>query len=399
MDPDGHNRRILQKRESDTRSFMEITGAEYPQAFAYMKSANYDMDAAVSVYFDSGGATIAEEPAPAPAPDTATNPDPESGEAQSNHQDGDDDDDIAGILRNSKKISPDEFRKRQAFQGNGHSLNADDVEQEFPERRVRITFYKDGFTAAWEEDEKKTSSVRRSGLETFDSSRKKELDKLPPLRSYETQKDFLATVNAKQVPEEFLGPWRVTLVLDDQRPKTYPEEAGSLQFPSFSGAGQALGGNSASSSLTGSAQRSNIRRTEGQKKFPSFLPAAIIYDIVLWIIILISKTLRLDWSATLSRRRRPVIDSTKPTTTMSVKLASGNRVQATFNKNSLCSDVYRFVEFEMVQSLGCDLDAEVPSFDLFAAYPPKLLLDDDKETLEAAGLHNAAITQRIKKQD
>eukprot|EP00565_Helicotheca_tamesis_P006160 CAMPEP_0185742294 /NCGR_PEP_ID=MMETSP1171-20130828/39407_1 /TAXON_ID=374046 /ORGANISM="Helicotheca tamensis, Strain CCMP826" /LENGTH=366 /DNA_ID=CAMNT_0028414307 /DNA_START=93 /DNA_END=1193 /DNA_ORIENTATION=- len=366
------------------------------------------MDTAAGAYFDSGGATIAEEPVAVPAAATSTTPDVESGEVDGNNQSGegevDEDDDLASILKKSKKVSPEEARGEKTFHGHGRSLNSsnDNNEQqdEIPERRVRVTFYKDGFTATWEEDEIKSKAVRRSGLETFDSRRKKELSQLPPLRTYESHKDFLATVNNQQVPEEFVGPWRVILVLDDQRPKPYPEEGGkSTGIPSFSGTGHSLGGGNSSFTGGNRTQSLNHRPTKGQKKFPNFFPAAVLYDILLWIILFLSKTLRLDWSETLTKRRKPLIDTTKPTTTISVKLASGNRTQATFNTTSLCSDVYRFVEYEMVQHLGCDLDAELPLFDLVAAYPPKLLLDDEKETLDVAGLMNAAITQRIKKQD
>ena len=103
------------------------------------------------------------------------------------------------------------------------------------------------------------------------------------------------------------------------------------------------------------------------------------------------------------QRQRPATDEQKPTTTVSVRLASGSRVLAKFNQEThTVADVRRFIEFEMVHAMGpaANIDAPLPTFELVSGFPPKVLEEGTPETdgitLQEAGLLNAAITQRLK---
>jgi len=289
------------------------------------------------------------------------------------------------------------------FKGPGQSLSESQPDAAISEKKVRLTFYEDGFTAALETAVAEKPAERRRGLHTYESSKEQDIFDLPPLRDYGTNKKFIEDVKASRVPEEFRGPWRVSILLDDKRPTTYPRVK-SLGGPSaFSGSGQSLGGgsNAGSSSAMGVVPTPS-GNTRGQRMFPQFLPAAIAYDIVVWALLCICKLLGLSPSVlTNSRQRqRPAIDESKPTTTISFKLASGARVQSKFNSElHTVADIRRFVEYEMVQATGCDIGAELPAFELVSGFPPRIVAegtpDADGSSLAQAGLLKAVITQRL----
>ena len=140
--------------------------------------------------------------------------------------------------------------------------------------------------------------------------------------------------------------------------------------------------------------------------FPSFWPAALVIDLFVWSMLFVCNSIGIAPPKLLKntrQRQRPATDEQKPTTTVSVRLAAGSRVQAKFNQDThTVADIRRFIEFEMVQAMGSatDIDTPLPTFELVSGFPPKALEEGtpaaDGVTLQEAGLLNAAITQRLK---
>merc|ERR1711920_923827 len=118
--------------------------------------------------------------------------------------------------------------------------------------------------------------------------------------------------------------------------------------------GQSLGGGSAASSASAGVTLTSggPGSTPGQRMFPRFLPAAIAYDIIFWALLFICKVLGLSPSflTNTRKRQRPTVDESRPTTTVSVKMASGTRAQSKFNTSHTVADIRRFVEYEMVHN-------------------------------------------------
>mmetsp|Transcript_8810 Transcript_8810/g.26684 ORF Transcript_8810/g.26684 Transcript_8810/m.26684 type:complete len:252 (-) Transcript_8810:63-818(-) len=80
----------------------------------------------------------------------------------------------------------------------------------------------------------------------------------------------------------------------------------------------------------------------------------------------------------------PVVDAAQPTTTIAIRLASGKRVKATLNLS------------HTVEQLDALVRSEHPgpeAYVLLAGFPPKPLADP-KQTIEAAGLKGASVTQK-----
>ena len=82
-----------------------------------------------------------------------------------------------------------------------------------------------------------------------------------------------------------------------------------------------------------------------------------------------------------------IVDNTKPTTSVQIRLEDGTRLQATLNHTHTIADLRRFIISERPQY------SSVP-FNLLNSYPSKLLTDDDL-TLEGAGILNASLLQRL----
>lgn len=81
-----------------------------------------------------------------------------------------------------------------------------------------------------------------------------------------------------------------------------------------------------------------------------------------------------------------VVDESQPTTTIQIRTHDRKRIRATFN----LTHTIRHVQAYLAQQQG----DEAPAYVLMAGFPPKRITDFD-QTLEAAGLKNAAITQQL----
>jgi hypothetical protein len=310
---DDRNKRILAQRTSAVTSFVQLTGADDGQAWAWMTQCAFDVDAAVGAYFDAGGKKIPPMAAPAPAPASA----PTSTGAGSSSRDAPEavaeekQDDISKLMSDAKQMTPEEMREAKSFAGQGRSVGSTGNDK-VPEKKVRLTFYEDGFTAVMESEPISTTHAsRRTGMHTYESSKENDLKELPPLRDYESNKKIIDDVKAHRqyslvlatlfliltttffmpvphrVPQEFRGQWRVQIMLDDKRPTKYPPQAKGQRLSAFSGAGNSLGGSPARSTNAVAVQAPG--NTPGGVMFPTFWPAALLYDIGVWSVLVVCR--------------------------------------------------------------------------------------------------------------
>ena len=82
---------------------------------------------------------------------------------------------------------------------------------------------------------------------------------------------------------------------------------------------------------------------------------------------------------------KPVVDESKPKTNLQIRFHNGERATLTVNMTHTVGDIHGFV------MMAAPIDGE---YQLVSGFPPKPL-DDPSKTVEAAGLKNAAITQKI----
>ncbi|RLU19224.1 hypothetical protein DMN91_007781 [Ooceraea biroi] len=81
------------------------------------------------------------------------------------------------------------------------------------------------------------------------------------------------------------------------------------------------------------------------------------------------------------------VDTSKPTTTLQIRLADGSTVKVQFNLSHTVADLRRYIITMRPQYALRD-------FSLLTVYPTKELAED--KTIEEAGLQNSAIMQRLK---
>mmetsp|Transcript_7383 Transcript_7383/g.21830 ORF Transcript_7383/g.21830 Transcript_7383/m.21830 type:complete len:256 (+) Transcript_7383:205-972(+) len=82
---------------------------------------------------------------------------------------------------------------------------------------------------------------------------------------------------------------------------------------------------------------------------------------------------------------KPVVDDAAPKTTLQIRLANGKRIRATLNLSHTVRQLDAFVRAE---------DAEAKPYVLLAGFPPAPLADPS-QTIEAAGLKGASVTQKL----
>ncbi|XP_070157363.1 NSFL1 cofactor p47 isoform X2 [Polyergus mexicanus] len=95
-----------------------------------------------------------------------------------------------------------------------------------------------------------------------------------------------------------------------------------------------------------------------------------------------------DQAANEAQARKELnVDTSKPTTTLHIRLADGSNVKAEFNLSHTVADLRRYIITMRPQFALRD-------FGLLTIYPTKELAED--KTIEEAGLLNSAIIQRLK---
>lgn len=89
-------------------------------------------------------------------------------------------------------------------------------------------------------------------------------------------------------------------------------------------------------------------------------------------------------SATSVPHTEPNVDSSKPTTSLQLRLTDGSRVNVTFNTTHTVAQLHEYVQSR----------SSKPSFTLLSGRPPTVLNADDGRTLEEAQLLNTVVIQQ-----
>lgn len=386
--------------DENVKAFKELTGSDVATAERMLAASNGDLERALALHFDVAG----DEQMPS-APDedeeeeeTAPPALPGSGPT----------DMVAAILRNAKhedREDSESSRKPWQGTGSGRTLGAsssEDAPAESPEapspldrhnaKKVRIIFWADGLTvedvtaeeeaaAKAELDEK--SAPRRTGVVGLKSSRDQApppVPKIPELRKYEANKQFMEDLTKGIPPAEFREldmssgvprPRPVDIMLADLRPREFPGEAlKRMMMPQMS-------------AMPKPAAKPAVRAFSGQGHTLSGAPAGEAST---------SSgggsggALMGAWPS--SERAPPAVDASAPTTTLQVRLTGGSPQRFTLNTSHTVADLRCLVERALAAA------GEGPrGYVLATGFPPKQLTDSTA-TLEAAGLLNAAVTHR-----
>ena len=307
MSSSQHNERIAAQRANICMEFIETTSTNMTTAKHYCQMAAFDMERAVSLFYDAGGgeALPSDDEQEQAAAAAEHNNNGDGGGANTNNHD-ETLDPISAIVNSVKKQAtpqPPNPSSSQlpsnAFAGKGCSLNAsssggaatgrsasgdDSANDEEPEAlKLRVTFYKDGFTSQEEDkaEQADLGTARRRGVHSMPFASSQSTPMIPPKREYETpiSQQFIQDVQQSKVPVEYRRldskarrPVSATILLDDRRPRLYPMEEYSLQQEqksksTFSGSGQTLGGSGGSSSGSGNTRRllASTARTNQEK--------------------------------------------------------------------------------------------------------------------------------------
>lgn len=389
---------------------MSVTGASQGEAKRFLEMAKGEVDAAVTLYFEdmeSGGGDVPMEDARDEAPSPAASPASQAPPAGAMDAVGA----IVGAAEESSKKSEEENKWKGGArlggpggEDDGKGKGKGKGKRPSKVKNYHVWFFSDGFTVSddpeldkEEEDEApqpQAGQVRRTGLATLGdfkdsagSSKRPKMPKLPPLRSYDTPDNvaFLAALKSGHVPKELQKrdeetgePIGVSFAVTDLRPKSHKEfselekkiremeeKEEAQKAPSkpqttlFQGAGNSLGGPSSSSAAQGSGGGS------GAGADPSLVA--------------------------LIGCGQAAVDSSKPVTTIQLRLANGSRVKAQVNLDHTVADLWCIVATNM----GDAAFKSASGHELVAGFPPKPLTDP-MATIQDAGLASAAITHRCK---
>lgn len=392
------------------RQFADLTGADDAAATQALAAADGDLDQALAQHFDTGDEASPPEPAVKPSL-PADKPEELVGSILSQARQGDEDEKSKSwgegrALGSNTAAESDGGGSASAASSAPHDAAAGSAPPALVDRRnakrVRVIFWADGFTvedvtaeeAAAEAEAKAPSAPRRTGLATLSSEKARSpaapIPKLPELRTYEDNKEFMEDLKRSIPPKEFREvdlssgvpqPRPVDIMLGDMRPQAYPKElvqranamaamaAGkdeasrAKQKPivsAFSGEGRTLGGSSSSSATATSDVASSSASGTAAGAAPSKWPS--------------------------SSRDPPSIDEAAAIE-VQVRLP-GAPQRFRLNKTHTIADLKHLVEAALATG------GEAPrDYVLMCGFPPKPLTDETA-TVEEAGLVGAAVTHR-----
>ncbi|TBU26883.1 hypothetical protein BD311DRAFT_808092 [Dichomitus squalens] len=255
--------------------------------------------------------------------------------------------------------------QRRAFFGGGHTLGSDEVESTYvpdpsaepaqPEEETAIrhlTFWRDGFT------------VEDGELMRYDDP---------------ANEQILAEINSGRAPPHILNvspgqpvELRVVKRLQD----AYVPSPRARQAKVFSGQGHRLGSPVAPVSSLPSTSSSTPERASIPGSFPSSSaePSGS------------GAGAGAGGRGAQEFGTRFEVDQTKPTTSVQIRLADGTRMVARMNLTHTVGDIRNFINASRPEN-------NARAYAIMTTFPNKEL-QDDGQTIEAAGLANAVVVQR-----
>ncbi|KAI0226633.1 NSFL1 cofactor p47 [Lamellibrachia satsuma] len=377
--------------------FTSVTGADAERAKFYLESAAWSLDVAMASFYeedDDGGEDMAMPEsmrsstpptdlnnqnsgvasAPVRGPDrgriaTLMNTKPGDSDSDDDHQafytGGSEHGGGQQILGPRKKVGGEEVVKEMFKAAKEHGAEVvDRTEASAPARSRAPAFVGTGYRLGDTED---TPPVAvRSGAVGMPSQRQVDMTlKLwrngfsiddGPLRDFvdESNAEFLDAVKRGEVPRELIRQAKggeVNLNMEDHRQEEFV--APRVKVKAFSGAGNMLG--SAVPNIVTNAAASS---EEAQKQNEASAQTAVN------------------------------VDTSKPTTSLQIRLADGSRLVSKFNHTNRVADIRQFIITARPEYANVH-------FVLLTTFPNRELTDE-AQTLEAGKLLNAVIMQRVK---
>jgi UBX domain-containing protein 1 len=365
--------------EQAVAQFITITGAPRGSALRFLDAANGDLEQAVESYFADNDAPQGAPPAPAPSAARAKKTARGGGirslgdlGAEDMEEEDDDDtndyfaggeksgqlvrgapkdrgDDVEGLFEKARQAGAIEGRPSdmqphergfQAFEGQPRTLAGGGVESpalaaggaQEEHRHVTIAFY-------------------RNTIFTVDDGDPRRMDDPANMQ-------FMKAIMEGRLPSE-LDPGDPNILMHVnliRRDEEY-EPPAQPKFKAFAGEGRKL-------CAPAGAGPSGIGSTQtAEQQSQQQAPAA--------------SSQGATWEGA---------DHSKPRTSLQLRLADGSRVVADFNLEHTVGDIRRFI-----RAVRPDMPA---TYSLGTAFPPKQL-QDDGVTLEAAGLANSVVIQKL----
>ncbi|KAI0740075.1 hypothetical protein C8Q76DRAFT_706640 [Earliella scabrosa] len=239
--------------------------------------------------------------------------------------------------------------RSHTFIGGGHTLGSDEVESTFipdpnaqnaePEETAirHLTFWRDGFT------------VEDGELMRYDDP---------------ANEQILNEINAGRAPPHILNV-RVDQHVELRVVKRLADDYVPPKRKAFSGQGQRLG------SPVPGASSSSTEQTTLPGSFPTGTPGG--------------SSLPTQRSAD-DFGTRFEVDQTKPTTSVQIRLADGTRMVARMNLTHTVGDIRNFINASRPENISRE-------YVIMTTFPNKTL-EDNGQTIEAAGLVNSVVVQR-----
>ncbi|PIL32473.1 hypothetical protein GSI_05176 [Ganoderma sinense ZZ0214-1] len=252
----------------------------------------------------------------------------------------------------------------RAFFGGGHTLGSDEVESTYvpdPDAEVaqseeetairHLTFWQDGF------------SVEDGELMRYDDP---------------ANEQILAEINSGRAPPHILNvtPGQpVELRVVKRLAERYVPSPSARQAKAFSGQGNRLGSPAPTASSLPATGASEPAPIPGS--FPTGSASASVSG---------SGASAGAQRATQEFGTRFEVDQTKPTTSVQIRLADGTRMVARMNLMHTVGDIRNFINASRPEN-------NARAYVIMTTFPNREL-QDDKLTIEAAGLANAVVVQR-----
>ncbi|XP_041365866.1 NSFL1 cofactor p47-like [Gigantopelta aegis] len=365
---------MADQNENVVQEFVSVTGIDNDRARFYLESASWNLELAMASFYDNDGEGGADSgdilDVDIPTPDGASQ---DQQSATSRFA-------TIGSLKSDEANDSDSEEEGQAFYAGGSERSGQQILG--PPRKKGSKVVDSLFQSAKEHGaevlddtntkKKPTSSFVGTGYRLGETeadsvvipgrsgpSQPRQVDMVlklwkdgfsiddGPVRDFSDaiNQEFLESIKKGEVPRELVRQARgreVNLNMEDHRNEQYVKPKGSTK--AFSGEGHMLGS-----------------------------PAPTVVSTP---------------SATATKDVSPDVDSSKPSTSIQIRLADGTRLVAKFNHTHRVSDIRNFITSSRPQYATAE-------FILQTTFPSKELTDNS-QTLEEAKLLNAVIVQRLK---
>ncbi|XP_059473550.1 NSFL1 cofactor p47 [Neocloeon triangulifer] len=381
-------------QERMTAEFMELTNASADRAKFFLESCSWDVQMAISNFFENGGADMVDDepeivrevPAP-PRPPAQVKVEPEETSKKTEKKSSSSSTSRIQTLRTLENSEGSSDEEGQAFYAGGSEHSGQQI---LGPAKKKGDFVKDIFKSVREHggeevDPRQASSSKKSGAfggtgyrlgqtatesEVVIPSTSNEDRTSPlqitikmwktgfsiddgPLREYENNREFLESIKNGEVPPELVNQARgreVNVDLEDHHMEEFLQP--KKKVFAFAGKGHVLG--SPAPVAIGATQPMTEKDKESNED---------------------------------AAKTAVSVDSTQPTTTVQVRLMDGSRLLANLNHTHTVSDLRRFITIARP-------NLQQQTFYLRTTFPSAELTDDSK-TLKEAGLLNAAVLLRL----